>query len=524
MTNYTNFKVFKYWVVPIIYLVLLLPLSAQQQSVNLTQEPLTVENTLIQLARQTGLRPIVDINMDRKRSISIPASATTLDEVMTILLHDTKYGYSIKDGYIVISIKNPPRNVDLTIDKIWKEGPKVYYFPIDRTTLLKDYRTNLIMLESLDALLSDPEISSNIDSVLIAGAASPIASTSHNNRLSVQRADALKTYIHWKHPHVDRTKIYTYPDGIDWEGFWSIVENDSKLPSQSKVQAVKNIGNKAEILQRLRTVGGKETYEYLLNKVYPKLQYASVRIVLNDGRSIPAAGSPIKQIVLQEITVPCDTIWAERIVRDTIYIERPNPDFVVKERKPFYIALKNNLIYDVGLLPNLGIEIPFGRNYNWSAAIEGNWSWWNTGADSYNYHRIQIAELEVRRWFNREQGQKPLTGWFVGAYGYGGTYDIRLFTNKDSDKGYLSNWSYSGGLTIGYAKSIARRFNLEFGLGLGYIGGKYYKYDVGSCPGCTFPERSTHQRNYWGPTQANISLVWLIGNSVGKNEGKEVHK
>jgi len=523
MTKNTKLKLFRYWIV-LIFTFLFLSLSAQQQPINFPQEALSVESTLTQLARQTGLKVVVDTNMDRKRSVFIPSTATTLNEVMVTLLHNTKYSYSIKDGYIIILEKNPTRNTDLTVDKIWKEGPKVYYFPIDRTMLLKDYRTNLVMLESLDALLSDQEISLNIDSVLIAGAASPIASRSHNDKLSVERANALRSYIHWKHPHVDRTKIYTYPEGIDWEGFWSIVENDSKLPSQSKVQAVKNIGNEAEMLQILRTVGGKETYEYLLNKIYPKLQYASVRIVLNDGRSIPVAGSPIKQIVLQEIAVPCDTIWAERVIRDTVYIERPDPELIDKSRKPFYIALKNNLIYDIGLLPNLGIEIPFGRNYNWSVAIEGNWSWWNTGADSYNYHRIQIAELEVRRWFKREEGQRPLTGWFAGVYGYGGTYDIRLFTDKDSDKGYLSNWSYSGGLTIGYAKSIARGFNLEFGLGLGYIGGKYYKYDIGSCPECDFPKRSTHQMEYWGPTQANVSLVWLIGGNTGKNNRKEAQE
>lgn len=511
MTKYTNLKTHKRWIV-LVFILFISHLYAQQQPVSLTQEALTVENTFTQLARQTGLKLIVDSNMDRQRSVSVPSSATNLDDVMTALLYDTGYDYNIKDGYVIVLRENPVRNIDLVIDTIWKEGPKVYYFPIDQTKLSREYRTNEIMFESLDALLSDSEILPNINHILVEGAASPIASRSHNDRLSVERASEVKNYITREHPSIDKSKIHAYAMGIDWEGFWFLVDNDDRLPAQPQVQALKDTEGETEMLQKLRSVGGKETYDYLLNNIYPKLQYASVRVVLNDGRSIPVAGSPIKQIVLREVPVPCDTIWTEHIIRDTVYIDRPFPVVVNKDKKPFYVALKNNLLYDIALLPNLGIEVPFGRNYNWSAGIKGNWSWWNTSADDYHYHRIQIAELEVRRWFDREEEQKPLTGWFVGAYGYGGTYDVRLFTDENSDKGYLSNWSYSGGLTVGYAKSIAKRLNLEFGLGLGYFGGKYYKYDVGSCPGCTFPKRSTHQRSYWGPTQANISLVWLLGN------------
>lgn len=213
-----------------------------------------------------------------------------------------------------------------------------------------------------------------------------------------------------------------------------------------------------------------------------------------------------------------DTIFIEE---DTTSINTEYSEMIIqKQKRPFVMAIKNNLIYDIALLPNLAIEIPLGHNYNWSVGIEGNWSWWNTNADSYHYHRIQIAGIELRRWF-RKNTNNSLNGYFIGLYGYGGTYDIRLFTSKSSDKGQLSNWSYSGGLTFGYAMPIAKRFNLEFGLGVGYLGGKYYKYTAEACEECTFPWQSTHQRNYIGLTKANISLVWLIGNNFNENKGKE---
>jgi Protein of unknown function (DUF3575). len=208
-----------------------------------------------------------------------------------------------------------------------------------------------------------------------------------------------------------------------------------------------------------------------------------------------------------------DTVFVERIIYDCPPIIPPP----LPVPKPFYIAVKNNMLFDMALLPNLAIEIPFGKNYRWSAEVEGHWSWWDSGADKYHFHRIQMAGVELRRWFANKTGN-PLNGWYAGVYGYGGTYDLRLFTNDDDDKGYLSDWSYSAGLSIGYAKPIAGRLNLEFGLAVGYLGGKYKKYDVSDCRDNTFPWLSTHNRNYFGLTKAKVSLVWLIGSGTNKRK------
>lgn len=402
------------------------------------------------------------------------------------------------------------------LEEVSAKGPKIYYFPIDRMRLLRDFQTNRIMLESLDVLLSNKKILANIDSIIITSAASPVGNVRENDSLSIGRALSLKRYISWEHP-IDRDKIYTYPVGIDWIGFWTIVENTPNMPSRAKILALKKVKNEEQLLKLLVTIGGPETYRYLLNEVYPKLQYASVRVVLRNGQSIPAVGSPIKQIVEPESAR--DTIWRERVVRvrdtvvvrDTISIERLAPPY----RRPFYLAIKNNLLYDLALLPNLAVEIPFGWDYRWSIEVQGNWSWWSTGAPNYRFHRIQMAGLEMRYWFGNWAGD-PLQGFFVGAYGYGGTYDIRLFSKKNSDLGQLSDKSWSAGLSVGYAMPISRRFSLEFGLGLGYIGGQYHKYYRSDCAD-EYPKVSIHDRNYFGPTKANISIVWLIGSGVNSN-------
>jgi hypothetical protein len=286
-------------------------------------------------------------------------------------------------------------------------------------------------------------------------------------------------------------------------------------------------------LEMLRRVGGPQTYNYLLKNIYPKLQYAAVRIVLKDGRARPGRDSPLRQMVVPKEVV-YDTVYVDRVtvIRDTVRIVETVPPLQVQvpvvdepapeygpEREPFYIALKNNLLFDAALLPNLAVEIPFGRNYGWSAEIGGQWSWWNTEEASWWYHRVQMAGVELRKWFGNRTGD-PLHGWYVGAYGYGGTYDIRLFTKEKSDLGQLSDMSWSAGLSVGYAMPVARRVNMEFGLGVGYFTGEYKKYYRCECDDL-FPWESTHERKWFGPTKANISLVWQIGSGVNQNYKKK---
>ena len=112
----------------------------------------------------------------------------------------------------------------------------------------------------------------------------------------------------------------------------------------------------------------------------------------------------------------------------------------------------------------------------------------------------------------------------VNLIGISSDYDIRLFADENSDVGQQSRWSYSAGLTLGYSMPIARRFNLEFGLGVGYLGGEYKKYDVSDCADGVFPVLGSYKRNYFGLTKAGVSLVWLIGSKANVNNRKGVRQ
>ena len=95
-------------------------------------------------------------------------------------------------------------------------------------------------------------------------------------------------------------------------------------------------------------------------------------------------------------------------------------------------------------------------------------------------------------------------------YAQGLTYDF-----ETGGKGYLSDFGYGVGVEYGYSLPVAKRLNIDFGLGVGYSGGKYKVYDPED--GC-YVYKETKKRGWFGPTKAEISLVWLLGHG---NENKK---
>ena len=68
--------------------------------------------------------------------------------------------------------------------------------------------------------------------------------------------------------------------------------------------------------------------------------------------------------------------------------------------------------------------------------------------------------------------------------------------------------NYAAGLEYGYSLPIASRLNLDFAIGVGYWGGTYYEYlPIDDC----YVWQATKQHKWFGPTKAEITLVWLLG-------------
>ena len=85
--------------------------------------------------------------------------------------------------------------------------------------------------------------------------------------------------------------------------------------------------------------------------------------------------------------------------------------------------------------------------------------------------------------------------------------------------------NYAIGVEYGYSLPISRRLNLDFTLGVGYWGGEYHEYIPSDGH---YVWQSTKQRHWFGPTKAEVSLIWLIGRGnynekKGANDEKVVH-
>ena len=63
-------------------------------------------------------------------------------------------------------------------------------------------------------------------------------------------------------------------------------------------------------------------------------------------------------------------------------------------------------------------------------------------------------------------------------------------------------------MEYGYALPVSRRLNLDFSIGVGYLGGRYIKYEP---QGDNYVCRATRRLNWVGPVKLEIALVWLLG-------------
>lgn len=181
------------------------------------------------------------------------------------------------------------------------------------------------------------------------------------------------------------------------------------------------------------------------------------------------------------IGADCDCLgWWKRIFNDSTYI-----------------ALRSNLLADAALVPNAGVEVGLGSHC--TALAQWEYSWWSKSR-LHRYWRIYGGNAEVRWYFEKNL----FRGHHLGVYGQMLTYDFEF-----GGRGRLApRWSWAAGVAYGYSFALNRNLNLDLTIGIGYLGGKYMKYVP--CQG-QYVWCSTHRSKYFGPTRAEVALVWLLG-------------
>ena len=329
--------------------------------------------------------------------------------------------------------------------------------------------------------------------VQVIGSSSPEGNLNYNEKLAMQRAQSLSDYIKARLPMEERL-LEVASEGANWKELTDMVVETMEVPYRDQVLEVLQKGYRHnECLWRLKQIAGGKAYRWLSQHMFPSLRRS--RVIVSYEKKEIQQPVLIEELPKEEpvVVAPVDTVVTEVVS--------------VPEKKTVYWVLKTNALYDLALVPNIGVEIYAGKQ--WSVAANWMYAWWNS---SNRYWRIYGGDVEARRWFGKKAEEKPLLGHHVGAYAQLFTYDMTF-----NGRGYLGDkWSYAVGLSYGYSLPIAPQFNLDFNIGLGYMGGKYKEYK--RIEGHSVWQ-VTKNRNWFGPTKAEVSLVWLLGD-VLKNKQK----
>lgn len=384
-----------------------------------------------------------------------------------------------------------------------KDSVKVH-FRVSDTRIDKDFNGNGATLDSIFRKLTADSMAygptRRLSAVRVTGAASPEGSVSFNRSLSEKRAEAIFDEFRHRGLLSDSLASFTFI-GRDWKGLQTEVEADPNVPYRSEVMALLeriNGSNPPEHpLAELKAVHGGESYRYLLARLFPELRAS--RLTVEYERIFPAIRIP-------DLPLSSPTLTA---TPNGHLIPMPIALVEVKQCRPFYMGLKTNMLYDALLLPNIGAEFYVGKNISLTA--DWMYGWWDRDRTHY-YWRAYGGSVGARWWFGKAAHEKPLTGHHLGLFAGVITYDFEL--GKGGIMGGLPRrtlWdrcNFISGIEYGYSLPVARRLNIDFSLAIGYMGGKYLKYE----PKYGFYIwQSTHRLRWVGPTKAEISLVWLIG-------------
>jgi hypothetical protein len=175
------------------------------------------------------------------------------------------------------------------------------------------------------------------------------------------------------------------------------------------------------------------------------------------------------------------------------------------------LALRTNLLYDLVVVPNVGVE--WFANEHWSVAANVMYIWTKNDM-RHRYWRLFSTDVEGRYWL-RPQTCDVRTGHHFGLYAGFYRYDFEF-----GGEGWMGDANYGVGVSYGYALRLfpkwKERFTLDMSIGLGYLGGTHKEYIPDA--GCYVWQR-TMRHHLFIPTKAEITLVWYPRWSLFNKKG-----
>ena len=171
------------------------------------------------------------------------------------------------------------------------------------------------------------------------------------------------------------------------------------------------------------------------------------------------------------------------------------------------VAVKTNLLYGAyTATPNMGLEIRLAKASTLDIGV--GYNPWNLNGSTANNKKLVhwLGQVEYRHWLCQR-----FTGHFFGVHALGTQFNIAghelpLLLEKGSKNYRYQGYGYGGGISYGYNFFLGKRWGLEATIGMGYARLHYDKYDCVKCGA----KIGADVKNYFGPTKAGISLVYII--------------
>lgn len=389
------------------------------------------------------------------------------------------------------------------------------YFRPGYSLLELSYRDNAANMKALtqgiQTIKGNPSV--QLQHIRILSAASPEGNSALNKRVAKRRGERLRDYL--KETLVLPDSIFTVSSaGEDWQGLAALIAKE-KTPWRNKaLQIIRHtpewVTRNGKVVdgrkRQLQNLDGGKAWKYMLDNHFYTLRTGAV--VVCEVKTLAAESTSSAAEARLEQARPES---ASQSPSSPPFPAIPSQVHPAPQAPPVasYFALKSNLLYDALLIPNLSLEASIGSG--WTLGAGGMLAWWSKDA-KHRYWRIYGGDLEIRKYFGTLSKSKPLQGHHLGIYGDFLTYDFEF-----GAKGYQSKATYAAGIKYGYSHPIANRLNLDFALGIGYLHSNYKTYVPKD--GC-YVYQETKKRKWLGPTQAEISLVWLLGKGNTNSKGK----
>ena len=380
-------------------------------------------------------------------------------------------------------------------------------FPINKAELLTGYGNNAAELgritKDLKGITSDPTLS--LHSLTIHGFGSIDGPYALNEKVARQRTDSVASFVS-NLSNLSGNFIATRSTAEDWKGFRQFVEQASTA----------QLPHKEEILTIIDSTREPDAKEYLIKSTYPEdYRY----LIANCMPQLRRSDYTIKYVKTNHIAVNKTVLLPETTTAAVLTADTTTTQPEAK-KKGFIYALRTNMLYDVVLIPNVGIEVCMGKR--WTVGLDWFYTWFSSN-NRHRYWQGYGGYLTFRKYLGGQkskiEGQRcQFTGHHLGAYVLGMTYDVEW-----GGRGYqAARFGFGGGLEYGYSKMISRKLTLDFSLGVGFQDGEYKEYLPTDDGTGHYVWQSTHKRHWWGPTKAEISLKWILGvKSKAQKGGKK---